>query len=105
MRTNKQFKSLDLSNREIKPYVPSIESLLVLELKLLPLHLKYVYRGDNDTLPVIISSFLNAEHEKSWVDVLGRYKKAIGWTMTDIKRISPLYVCKRFYWEIATATQ
>ena len=89
MRTSKHFESLDLSNREIKPFVPSTESLLVLELKLLSSHLKYVYLGDKDTLPIIISSSLNADQDKSLVDVLRRYKRIIGWPMTDIKGISP----------------
>lgn len=57
--------------------------------KLLPSLLKYVYLGYNDTFPVIILSYLNAKQEKKLVDVLGKYKKAIGWTMEDIKRISP----------------
>ena len=61
VRTNKHFECLDISNREVKHSIPSIESLPVLELKLLPLHLKYVYLDDNDTLSVIILSSLNAE--------------------------------------------
>lgn len=32
IRTNKHFESLDLSTREVKPYVPSIESPSVLKL-------------------------------------------------------------------------
>ncbi|KAH9649075.1 hypothetical protein KPL70_025843 [Citrus sinensis] len=43
----------------------------------------------NNTLLVIISSTLDADQEISLIDVLGRYRKAIGWIMTDIKRISP----------------
>ena len=83
------FKFLDLLNREVKPTMPSIESPPTLELKLLPSHLKYVYLGRNNTLPVIISSSLNANQESSLVDVLGKYKKVIDWTMADIKGISP----------------
>ena len=83
------FKSLDLSNREVKPYIPSIELPPILELKLLSSHLKYIYLGKNNTLPVIISSSLNAYKERRLVNVLGRYKKAIRWTMTNIKRINP----------------
>ena len=60
-----------------------------IRIKYLPLHLKYVYLGDNNILLVIISSSLNANQDKSLVDVLGRYKKAIEWTMTDIKGINP----------------
>ncbi|KAH9649073.1 hypothetical protein KPL70_025843 [Citrus sinensis] len=44
---------------------------------------------ENNTLLVIISSTLDADQEISLIDVLGRYRKAIGWIMTDIKRISP----------------
>ena len=42
-----------------------------------------------NTLPIIISSSLNTDQERSLVEVLGKYKKAIGWTMTYIKEISP----------------
>ena len=72
MRTDKYFESLDLSNREVKPLVPFIESPLILKLKLSPLYLKYVYLGENDILHVIISSSWNADQEKSLADVLGR---------------------------------
>ena len=75
VRTEKHFEFLYLSNREVKTYAPSIESPLILELKLLPSNLKYVYLGDNDTLLVIISSSLNGNQEKNLVDVLGRYKR------------------------------
>lgn len=74
--TDRHFKSLDLSNKEIKHYVPSIESPPVLKLKNLQSYLKYVYVGDNNTLSVIISYSLNADKEKSLEDALGRYKKA-----------------------------
>lgn len=60
-RTNKQIKSLGLSNREVKPSILSIESPLILELKFLPSHLKYIYLGDHDTLPIIILSYLNTK--------------------------------------------
>lgn len=49
--TDRHFESLNLSNREIKPSIPSIESTPVLELKTLPSHLKYAYLCDNNTLP------------------------------------------------------
>ena len=49
-------ESLDLAERVFKPYKPSIEEPLVLELKPLPLHLRYAYLGENNTLLVIISS-------------------------------------------------
>jgi len=43
---------------------PSIESFPSLELKALPKHLKYVYLGGQETLPVIIASHLTARQKK-----------------------------------------
>ncbi|KAG9442621.1 hypothetical protein H6P81_018475 [Aristolochia fimbriata] len=59
-----------------------------LELKPLPSSLKYIYLEDN-TKPVIISSCLNVREEKLLIGVLSKHKKAIGWTISDIKGISP----------------
>ncbi|KAH9801672.1 hypothetical protein KPL71_001111 [Citrus sinensis] len=88
-RHNRFIEHLNLSDREVKITLPSIESPLSLELKLLPSHLKYVYLDQNNTLPIIISSTLNAGQEQSLIDFLGRYRRAIRWTMADIKGISP----------------
>ncbi|KAL4281095.1 hypothetical protein GQ457_03G019720 [Hibiscus cannabinus] len=82
-----KFESLDFT--EFVPPKPSLEIAPSLELKPLPSHLKYVYLGANDTFPVIISSQLNANQELSVVNLLKQYKKAIGWTMADLKGISP----------------
>ncbi|KAG9450395.1 hypothetical protein H6P81_010360 [Aristolochia fimbriata] len=59
-----------------------------LELKPLPSSLKYVYLK-NDAKPVIISSCLNVREEELLIKVLSKHKKAIGWTIADIKGISP----------------
>ncbi|KAM6543139.1 hypothetical protein CsatB_007586 [Cannabis sativa] len=83
------FESLELSENNFKPPKPSIQEPPELELKPLPSHLKYVYLGDGETLPVIISAMLGAQRECLLVDVLKKYKRAIGWTMADIKGISP----------------
>ncbi|KAH9724028.1 hypothetical protein KPL70_007340 [Citrus sinensis] len=88
-RHNKFIEHLNLSDREVKTTLPSIESPHILELKLLHSHLKYIYLGQNNTLPVIMSSTLNAGQEQSLVDLLGRYRRIIAWTMADIKGISP----------------
>ncbi|XP_052288587.1 uncharacterized protein LOC127899281 [Citrus sinensis] len=77
-RHNKVIEHLNLSDRKVKPTLPSIESPLSLELKLLPSHLNYAYIGQNNTLPVIISSTLDAGQEQSLVDLLGKYRRAIG---------------------------
>ncbi|KAJ9553458.1 hypothetical protein OSB04_017503 [Centaurea solstitialis] len=60
-----------------------------LELKELPSHLKYVYLGKDNTLPVIISTELSSEEEQRLVNVLEEHKEAIGWTIADIKGLSP----------------
>ncbi|KAL4323802.1 hypothetical protein GQ457_11G023210 [Hibiscus cannabinus] len=83
------FESLDLSSTSFKPNKPFIEQPPVLELKPLPEQLKYVYLGNDDTLPVIISSKIQHEQEKQLINMLARHKKAIGWTIADIKGISP----------------
>ena len=40
-------------------------------------------------LPVIISNKLSMEEEENLVTVLKAYKEAIGWTIADIKGLSP----------------
>ena len=48
-----------------------------------------MYLGKDDTLPVIVSSTLSEQQEARLIDVLKRNKTAIGWTLADIKGISP----------------
>ena len=69
---------LNLSDREVKITLPSIESPPSLELKLLSSYLKYAYLGQKNTLPVTLSSTLDAGQEQSLVDLLGKYKRVIG---------------------------
>ena len=81
-----QFEPLPLSTNKV---VPSIQQAPKLELKPLPQHLKYVFLGDSETLPVIIASDLCEEDEKKLLQVLQDHKTAIGWSIADIKGISP----------------
>jgi len=74
------------------PNLPSNESTPSLELKILPEHLKYAYLGGRETLPVIIASNLTGQQEDSLVSILRRHREAIGWTIKDIKEISPAIV-------------
>ncbi|KAI3806608.1 hypothetical protein L1987_22518 [Smallanthus sonchifolius] len=71
---------------------PSLEEPPTLELKDLPSHLKYAFLGDNDTLPVIIASNLEKAQEQALLKVLKANKEAIGWTIADLKGISPSIV-------------
>ncbi|XP_057808682.1 uncharacterized protein LOC131023155 [Salvia miltiorrhiza] len=79
--------------------IPSIQRAPKLELKSLPKHLKYIFLGENDTLPVIINSELTLEDENKVKMTLGKYNEAIGWTLADIKGISPTVCMHRILLE------
>jgi len=60
------------------PAPPSILEAPKLDLKELPQHLRYVFLGENYTLPVIISSSLTGNKEEKLLSVLRDHKIAIG---------------------------
>jgi hypothetical protein len=62
-----------------------------LELKELSGHLKYVFLGEGKTKPAIISNTLTSENKEKFIAVLKRNKEAIGWSIDDLKGISPAY--------------
>ncbi|KAL5722473.1 hypothetical protein ACHQM5_005989 [Ranunculus cassubicifolius] len=70
-----------------------------LELKPLPSELKYAYLGEAETFPVVISSSLDANQEERLLAVLRNHRDAIGWTIADIKGISPLVCTHRIHLE------
>jgi hypothetical protein len=69
------------------------------ELKPLPDNLKYKFLGPAETFHVIIASDLLAAQEEKLLDVLREHKEAIGWTIEDIKGISPSVVMHRIHLE------
>ncbi|XP_072084529.1 uncharacterized protein [Arachis hypogaea] len=69
------------------------------ELKPLPPHLKYAFVGGEETLPVIINSSLNMEEETKLIEVLKAHKTALGWTIDDIKGISPTICMHKIFLE------
>ena len=73
-----------------KKLCPSSESLPKLKLKPLPTPLEYAFLGKESTLPVIISSSLNDEQKGKLLEVLKEYKRALRWTIADIKGIKPI---------------
>ncbi|CAN6723523.1 unnamed protein product [Malus baccata var. baccata] len=80
------------TNRESIPIstnklLPSIIQAPILELKPLPSHLKYIFLGENETLPAIISSSLTAQEEEKLLRVLKEFKSALGWTLADDRSI------------------
>ncbi|CAM8934116.1 unnamed protein product [Rhodiola kirilowii] len=69
--------------------LPSVVQAPTVELKPLPSHLKYVFLGEDSMLPVIIKSGLEPDQERRLMGVLTEHRQAIGWTLADIKGISP----------------
>jgi hypothetical protein len=69
--------------------------------KLKPLsdNLKYKFLGLAESLPVIIASDLVDAQEEKLLAVLREHKEAIGYTIEDIKGISPLVVMHKIHLE------
>jgi len=74
---------------ELKKDIPSEKAKV--ELKTLPEHLKYVFLGENEASPMIISNSLRKEEESQLVEVLKKHKAAIRWHISDLKGINPSY--------------
>ncbi|CAN6716289.1 unnamed protein product [Malus baccata var. baccata] len=63
-------ESIPISTNKL---LPSIIQAPILELKPLPSHLKYIFLGENETLPAIISSSLTAQEEEKLLRVLKEF--------------------------------
>jgi len=70
-----------------------------LELKPLPNSFKYAFLGPDESLPVIITSDLDRDQEDKLIALLRENKEALGWTLGDIKGISPFIVQHRIHLE------
>ncbi|GJS80309.1 DNA-directed DNA polymerase, partial [Tanacetum coccineum] len=80
------YLGLPLNNAKL---LPSIVQAPKLELKKLPDHLKYLFLGEGDILPVISSNKLTPVEDERLIRILRDYKEVIGWTVADISGISP----------------
>ena len=69
------------------------------ELKQLPDTLKYAYLDENKIYPVIISANLSEHEEQRLLKVLRKNRVAIGYTLDDLKGISPTLCQHRIYME------
>ncbi|GAU51100.1 hypothetical protein TSUD_411810 [Trifolium subterraneum] len=69
------------------------------ELKELPPHLKYVFLGEDSSHPAIISSELNTLETNKLVRVLRENKEAMGWSIADLKGISPAFCMQKIHME------
>ena len=61
----------------------------VFELKQLPHTLKYAYLDEKKIYPVIISANLSEHEEERLLKFLKKHRAAIGYTLDDLKGISP----------------
>ena len=59
------------------------------ELKQLPEHLRYAFLGDSYTFLVIVAASLTPREEEKLLRVLREHRTTLGWTISDIKGISP----------------
>ncbi|XP_074301627.1 uncharacterized protein LOC141633029 [Silene latifolia] len=59
------------------------------ERKALPSHLKYAFLDDTEQFPVIVSAKLNDGQLTALLTVLKRNRKAMGYSLDDLKGISP----------------
>ncbi|KAK1607485.1 hypothetical protein QYE76_031158 [Lolium multiflorum] len=66
-----------------------VEDLGVFDLKPLPDNLKYAYIDEKKTYPVIISAKLSDIEEERLLEILKKHRGAIGYTLDDLKGISP----------------
>ncbi|XP_074277719.1 uncharacterized protein LOC141601343 [Silene latifolia] len=59
------------------------------EHKPLPSHLKYVFLDDSEQYPVIVNANLDGNQLSTLLVVLKKYKKALGYSLADLKGINP----------------
>ena len=84
---------------EILPLVTSDEPKgpQQLELKPLPVELKYAFLEENRQCPVVISSLLTTSQEHNLLHLLKRNKQALGWKIFDLKGINPTICTHHIY--------
>ena len=59
------------------------------ELKPLPDNLKYAYLDEKEIYPVIISANISEKEEERLLKTLKKHRAAIGYTLDDLKGVSP----------------
>ncbi|XP_056860064.1 uncharacterized protein LOC130508525 [Raphanus sativus] len=74
------------------------------ELKPLPHGVRYAFLGPNETYPVIVSSELTELELSELLNALKRFRKAIGYSLDDIKGISPTLCMHRIHLEDESMT-
>ena len=75
------------------------EEPLKLDLKPLPIELKYAYLEDGGQCPVVFSLSINTSQEDNLLGFLRKCKQPIGWKISYLKGISPLVCTHHIYME------
>ena len=75
------------------------ESAPKVELKTLPPSLRYVFLGSNSTFPIIVNAELNDEQVDKLLRRIRPHRKIIGYTIDDLKGISPSMCMHRIHME------
>ncbi|RDY04727.1 Retrovirus-related Pol polyprotein from transposon opus, partial [Mucuna pruriens] len=70
-----------------------------LELKPLPIHLKYAYLDNEQQFLVIIANNLHREQENKLLNTFRQHKKAIGWKLSDLPNKNPSICMHRIFME------
>jgi hypothetical protein len=65
------------------------------DLKPLPKGLKYEFLGPDKTYPVIVSDELNFKENEKLLILLKKLRKVIGYSINDLKRLSPAFCTHR----------
>ncbi|XP_056859558.1 uncharacterized protein LOC130508222 [Raphanus sativus] len=74
------------------------------ELKPLPHGVRYAFLGPNETYPVIVNSELTELELSQLLSALKKFRKAIGYSLDDIKGISPSLCMHRIHLEDESMT-
>jgi hypothetical protein len=67
---------------EIKPEEPQVPEV---DLKPLPKGLKYEFLGPDKNYPVIVSDELNPEENEKLLNLLKKYRKVIGYSISNLE--------------------
>ena len=68
-------------------------------MKTLPDNLKYRFLDDTNKFPVIISAKLSGDEEEELMKILKEHRMAFGYSMDDLKGISPMITIHRIFME------
>jgi len=99
-----KYDVFDFNDAHSVDFIPKVASTYdtfaaPLDLKPFPNSIKYALLGHDESLPVIIASDLNQDQEDKLLNLHRENKVVLGWTLGNIKGISPTIVQHRIHLE------